>query len=441
MNPKQLKKIGLFIAACLVYILIIHLIGWEWGYFGLLFICDAFFWHYVLFRSKRKPKPKRSGVRDWADALIFAIVAATLIRTFFFEAYTIPTPSMEKSMMVGDFLFVSKMHYGPKVPNTPLSFPFVHNTLPGTKNTKSYLEWIQWDYHRLPGFSEIQRNDIVVFNYPMDEGVPVDKKTNYIKRCVGTPGDTLSIVDTQIMINGEASSIGDRGELQFTYYIETTNPFHPRVFQNLQVYDVVNQGNRYQLRTTASNIEKIKAFSNVKFVQPIVLPDSTFEENCFPSDPRRAWNKDNYGPIYIPQAGVTVPLDSMSLPLYRRIINTYEENSLEERADGIYINGEKTSTYTFKYNYYWMMGDNRHNSLDSRYWGFVPENHIVGKAVFVWFSWDSQAKGLDKIRWNRLMTVIHGDGEPHSFLPYVLAILAFFIGRKQYRKYKAKQAA
>ncbi len=441
MTPK-IKKLLTFVGIELAYILIVWLIGFDWLYFGTLLIADAFYWHFVMYRSKRGPKKKKTIVREWTDAIIFAVVAATIIRTFFFEAYTIPTPSMEKSMMVGDFLFVSKMHYGPKVPNTPLSFPFVHNTLPGTEKTKSYLEWIQWDYHRLPGFADVKNNDIVVFNYPMDENVPVDKKTNYIKRCIAVPGDSLKIVDLKVFVNGKEQPLPDRGHGQFMYYIRTKTPFHPKVFQQLGIYDFRQRGNEYQVWATEEDMATIKGYSNVEVAQAIIAPQGEYDERLFPSDPNRPWNIDNYGSIWIPKAGVAVSLDSASLPIFERIITEYEGNQLEVKPEGIFVNGELAESYTFKYNYYWMMGDNRHNSQDSRFWGFVPEDHIVGKAVFVWFSWDSNAKGFfNKVRWNRVMTVIHGDGQATSLLPYILAIIAFFIGRKQYRIYKSKKAA
>lgn len=438
----HIKKILTFIGIELAYILLVWLLGIEWLYFGTLLIADAFFWHFVLYRSKRGPKKKKSALRDWTDAIAFAVIAATLIRTFFFEAYTIPTPSMEKSMMVGDFLFVSKMHYGPKVPNTPLSFPFVHNTMPFSKTAKSYSELIQWDYHRLPGWADVKNNDIVVFNYPMDENMPVDKKTNYIKRCIAIPGDSLKIVNRIIYVNGVEQPLPDRGHGQFMYYIKTSTPFHPKVFQKLGIYDFRQRGNEYQIWSSDEDVAALKAYSNVEMIQPIIAGVGQYEERMFPSDPNRPWNVDNYGTIYIPKAGATVTLDSASLPLYERLIREYEGNQLDVKQDGIYLNNELTNSYTFKYNYFWMMGDNRHNSQDSRFWGFVPEDHIVGKAVLVWFSWDSKADGLlNKIRWNRVMTVIHGDGKSTSLLPFFLLIVAFFVGKKQYKKYKAKKAA
>ncbi|MFC5282348.1 signal peptidase I [Pedobacter alpinus] len=361
------------------------------------------------FWEKKKEKKKKSASREWLDAIVFAVIAATIIRGLFIEAYTIPTGSMERSLLVGDFLFVSKMSYGARTPITPVAFPFAHHTMP-ILNTKAYWDGIQLPYYRLPGFGKIERNDVVVFNYPMDADEPlnrpIDKRENYIKRCLGIAGDTLSIVDTQVFINGKPGDLPEMSQTQ--YYVKTDGTdFNPMALKDIEA-DVERVTNdEYVITMPKAEIEKIKAFSNVKMVTPVIAEKNTFEQQVFPSDGKLNWNQDNFGPIIVPKQGWTVTLDSLSLPVYKRAIELYEGNKLEVNGNDILINGVKTNTYTFKMNYYWMMGDNRHNSLDSRYWGFVPEDHIVGKALFVWMSWNDNGSFLSKIRWNRLLMGIH----------------------------------
>ncbi|HNX43234.1 MAG TPA: signal peptidase I [Bacteroidales bacterium] len=391
----------------------------------------------------KRVRPKKTVTREWVDAIIFAVVAASIIRIFMIEAYTIPTSSMEKSLLVGDFLFVSKVSYGPKLPNTPIAFPFVHHTMPLTKYAKSYSELIHWPYYRFPGLGKVKRNDVVVFNYPDGDTValkmqnqsyyglvrefghdrvwndsynfgkivsrPVDKRENYIKRCLAIPGDTLEIRDQLVYINGHAADIPENS--QFKYIVVTDgSPISKRVQDKLNIteeIEMTEQGD-YVLTLTKQSLEKIKALPNVKEVHPVVQPKGFWQPYIFPFDSTYAWNVDNFGPLYIPKAGVTVPLTISNLPLYQRIIEAYELNKLEVKGNKIFINGKESNSYTFKLNYYWMMGDNRHNSADSRFWGFVPEDHIVGKAVFVWLSLDSHKSLLSgKIRWNKLFRGVH----------------------------------
>lgn len=353
---------------------------------------------------KEKYPFKKTASREWADAIIFAVVAATLIRGFLIEAYMIPTGSMEKSLLVGDFLFVSKVNYGPRIPMTPVAFPFSHHTLPVTGG-KSYWEGLKLEYKRLPGFQEIKRNDVVVFNYPMEADPPlsrpVDKRENYIKRAIGIPGDTVQMKDSQVYINGEKGMNPPEGQ---TSYLVVTNgtDLNPQAIFDLRIEGQRQSDVEYVFTMTEALAEKVASWSNVTAVKPIISPQRSSEFGIFPETIDLGWNRDNFGPIVIPQKGLTVQLDSLTFPFYQRAITVYEGNSLEDRADGYYINGNKIESYTFEMDYYWMMGDNRHSSSDSRYWGFVPEDHIVGKALFVWLSLDEQGGLLDKIRWKRI---------------------------------------
>lgn len=350
---------------------------------------------------------RKSKTREWIDAIVFAVIAATLIRTFLIEAFTIPTPSMEKSLLVGDFLFVSKVNYGARTPMTPLAFPFAHQEMP-IIGGKAYSEWIKLPYYRLPGFSKIKNDDIVVFNYPMEDDRPIDKQTHYIKRCIGIPGDTLSIKNQVVFINGKAAKMPEEG--MFIYEIMTDgSPLNAMTLSKMGI----NEGGpgfmpgQYRYFLTNEMAEKIKSFTNVKSVTRISQPEGLYEDFIFPYDPKLQWNLDNYGPIYIPKKGSTVKLDSMNIAIYRRAITKYENNELKEENGKFFINGKETDEYTFKQDYFWMMGDNRHNSADSRFWGFVPEDHIVGKAVFIWMSWDKNGSFLNKIRWKRLFNLVH----------------------------------
>ena len=404
---------------------------------------------------KKKNVEKQTKAVEWIDALIFAVIAATLIRMFFFEAYTIPTSSMEKTMLVGDYLFVSKVAYGPKLPNTPLSVPFTHHTLPFTQSTKAYSEAIQWPYKRIGGLGKVKRNDIVVFNFPAGDTVvvgnenpdyysqirshanymeqvakeknmdltpeeawtfarnqiwkekdiiarPVDKRENYIKRCVGMPGDVLEMKDAVLYVNGQKEE--NYATMQLNYHIKVTSPFNQLKLQEMGIAldDIQYYNNNYKLPLTPEMLEKIKAMPNV-----VSVTRETERGDVFPDSEAYPWTRDDFGPLPIPKKGETIDLTIENLPLYERIIGAYEENKLEVKDSVIYINGNPADKYTFKMDYYWMMGDNRHNSADSRYWGFVPEDHIVGKAYFIWLSLDKDKSFLGKIRWNRMFRFIH----------------------------------
>ncbi|MBP6303672.1 MAG: signal peptidase I [Bacteroidia bacterium] len=365
-----------------------------------------FAYYYFINKLERKSK-----TREWIDAIAFAVVAATLIRGLFLEAYTIPTPSMEKSLLVGDFLFVSKYHYGPRVPMTPISFPFAHHTMP-VLGTKAYSEAIKLPYYRLPGFTTIKNNDVVVFNYPAEnEGRPVDKKENYIKRCIAIPGDSISLVDGQVFVNGKANENAPR--MQMIYHVKTKdgNGFDPKYLKEIDanmLQSLSNQGD-FQMQIKEETVPVFKGMENVQTIEPIVQTRGEFMDFIYPFRKEIPWNVDNYGPLYIPKAGDNIPLTQMNYWLYEKAIRDYEGNPTLKMENGkVYINDKEITSYTFQRNYYFMMGDNRHFSADSRFWGMVPDDHIVGKAVFIWMSWDANESNVfKKVRWNRLFNLIH----------------------------------
>ncbi len=413
------------------------------------------------FKGKEKP-PARSTVREWADAIVFAVVAATLIRIFCFEAYMIPTPSMEKTLLVGDFLFVSKMHYGARVPNTPLALPLVHHTVP-VLNIKSYLEWIKLPYIKLPSFEKVKRNDMVVFNFPAGDTVvleeqgpsyydivrreamkartdyntmrqmlwgsshvhitarPVDKRENYIKRCVAIPGDTLEVIDGILYINHAAAYQPEN--LYEPYFIAFKSGIVPdhASYEQYQMEDIsyrfgVLPDNHYIMLMTKKDAEALRGVGVTEKLEPFFYKKGELQEpieNIFPNDTANyKWNVDNFGPVILPKKGWSVELNDSVYQQYDRAIRVYENNTVEKKDGKFFINGKEETTYTFKMDYFWMMGDNRHNSQDSRYWGFVPEDHVVGKAWFIWMSMNDKAKGLKKVRWNRLFNSIHSKWAP-----------------------------
>lgn len=362
---------------------------------------------------------KKSAVREWFDSILFAVVAATLIRWLFFEAFTIPTPSMENSLLVGDFLFVSKLHYGTRTPKTPLQVPLTHQTIWGT-NIPSYTDAVQLPQYRLPGFSEVKRGDVVVFNYPPELQHPVDLKTNYIKRCMGLPGDKLEVRDLQVYANGTAVENPIRMENE--YFVATTTAVNEsKVFKEngISEYNAYTEtfndtipGNDqmgYLVYTTVEIAGKLKTYDFVKNITLVKSSKDISEPMLYPNSQLFKWNRDNYGPITVPKEGMTVQLTPENVALYGPVIKNYEGNEdvvLDDNS--VKVAGKAITSYTFKQDYFFMMGDNRHNSADSRYWGFVPKDHIVGKAVFVWMSIDPNPTSFfNKIRWNRLFRVIH----------------------------------
>ena len=387
-----------------------------------------------MFWSKKKAaqpaKPKKSALRDWADSIVFAVVAATIIRFFTFTAFAIPTPSMEGNLLVGDYLFVSKLHYGALTPKTPLQVPLTHQTIWGT-SLPSYSSAVQLPSFRLPGFSAVKNGDVVVFNYPPRQpgqpDHPADLRTNYIKRCIGIPGDVVSIRQGEVCVNGRPfpQSPGQ----QTTYFVKTTERLNDRFFRkygitndfnsaegpfvNWQPVERTNEATRqielvgYQVHTTETVANELRKLDWVKGVEPIVLPPNQPDPGIYGGG-AFAWNMDHFGPLTVPKAGMTVPINRQTLALYGPVIERHEGQEAVSRTDTeLIINGKAVTRYTFRQNYYFMMGDNRHNSEDSRFWGFVPEDHVVGKAMLVWMSIDPTAPDLwHKIRWKHLFSVV-----------------------------------
>ncbi len=487
---KQWIKFGVVTVLYLLFLL------WLKSWLGLVvvpFIYDAYI-------SKKIPwswwrRSKNATVRtvmSWVDAIVFALVAVYFVNLYFFQNYQIPSSSLEKSLLVGDFLYVSKVSYGPRVPNTPLSMPLTQHTLP-ILNCKSYLDWPHWDYKRVAGTGHVKRGDIVVFNFPAGDTVatnfqqtdfyslaytegqrmyprpiamdsltrtqqrqvydlyyaagrklirenpqmygevitrPVDRRENYVKRCIGLPGDTLQIIDAHVYIDGKRTEAPK--DMQLNYFVQTTGPEIPEsLFRELGIskddqwlmsgdpgweqelaalgLSLRDANGRlapvYHLPLTQAMLKTLEG--NKKLVSRIVMEPEEFAGQMYPQNLYTRWTRNDYGPIWIPKKGATITLTEDNLPIYERCIEAYEGNTLERRPDGLYINGERTDTYTFRMDYYWMMGDNRHNSADSRYWGFVPEDHVVGKPLLIWLSLDKDRGWFDgKIRWNRLFKTV-----------------------------------
>lgn len=478
------------ILAILFYLAFLVWVKSWWGLIVVPFIFDIYITKKVAWSFWKKSKnPTVRNVMSWVDAIVFALVAVYFVNIYVFQNYQIPSSSLEKSLLVGDFLYVSKMSYGPRVPNTPLSMPLAQHTLPFI-NTKSYIEWPQWKYKRVPGFGKVKHNEIVVFNFPAGDTVavnasesdfyslaynagrsiyssqiemdsltreqqkivydlyynagrqqilsnpdnkygevvyrPVDRRENYVKRCLGLPGDTLKIVDGQVYIDGKAAENPEG--LQFNYFVQTNGDYiDEKRFRDLGIsiadqmlmtedggyenglVEIGLSGRNsqgalnpvYHLPLTKQMYNTLSA--DKELISKIVMEPEDYSGQMYPLNLYTKWNRNNYGPIWIPAKGATITLTPDNLPIYERCIAVYEGNKLEQKADGIYINDVKTDTYTFQMDYYWMMGDNRHNSADSRYWGFVPEDHIVGKPIVVWLSLDTDRGWFNgKIRWDRI---------------------------------------
>ena len=475
-SKSQWIKFGI---VALIYILFIAWVGNFWWLLLLPFIFDIYISKIISWGKWKQSKNQNvRKITEWVDAIVFALIAVYFINTFIFQNYKIPSSSLEKTLLVGDFLFVSKVSYGPRVPNTPLSFPLAQHTLP-VLNTKSYIEWPQWPYRRLKGLGEVQRYDIVVFNFPAGDTValnyqqtdfyslsrqvedelhvtngsqvirnnpkdfgrvvfrPVDRRENYVKRCVGMPGDSLQIKDNQVYIDGK--ELVNPQKMQLNYFVETTGSrWSDKTFslfgiskedssqgtvspQNVQLFQMLgiapagkDQTGQdyynpvYRIPLTQEALAKLKKSG---YARSITIESDAFGGGpVYPVNYDMGWTRDNYGPIWIPKKGATIDLTEKNIALYQRCIVNYEHNQMEVENGQILINGQPASTYTFKYDYYFMLGDNRHKSADSRYWGFVPEDHVVGKPILIWLSLDKD-HGLFNggIRWNRLFRFVGND--------------------------------
>ena len=456
-----------FIVVTILYLLFLYWVESWWGLIVVPFIYDAYITKKIPWQWWKDAEGPTRFIMSWVDALVFALVAVYFINIFFFQNYVIPSSSLEKSLLTGDYLCVSKVSYGPRIPQTPLTMPLTQHTMP-MLGCKSYIEWPQWDYKRVKGLGKIELNDIVVFNYPAGDTLvsepqwqsadfyqmaysfgqqlvesdvyidslnpmqqrklfeayyntgkryisqnqseyghimtrPVDRRENYVKRCVGLPGQTLQIIDRIIYLDGKPNK--EPEEVQYTYSIKLQAQMPVELMDelNISMEDItqLNQGGVMPLTKRAA--AALKARKDI--VKEIKINTNAPTGDVYPLNARTKWTRDNYGPIWIPAKGQSVKLDMSNIAVYERPIRTYEGNDLKITDDGkIIINGKEATSYTFKMDYYWMMGDNRHNSADSRYWGFVPEDHIVGKPLFIWWSSDPDRGGINGIRWHRLFT-------------------------------------
>ena len=465
-NPKvQWAK---FIVVLILYLLFLYWVKSWWGLLVVPFIFDVYITKKIKWQWWKEAEKPVKFVMSWIDALVFALVAVYFINQFFFQNYVIPSSSLEKSLLTGDYLFVSKVSYGPRIPQTPLTMPLTQHTLPVVE-CKSYIEWPHWDYRRVKGLGKIQLNDIVVFNFPAGDTIcsapnyqaydyyqlcyqlgyqvypqrpnpdslsqeqlplyfntiyqagkqiieansqeyglidtrPTDRRENYVKRCVGLPGQTLQIKDRVIYIDGKANKEPDN--VQYTYHLKLKRHFTDEEMQEWgitmeELKDLNNYGYMPMTQKTADILKK-----RTDIVESIQLNTEATDVDTYPLNGNMHWTRDNYGPIWIPAKGESIDLTLKNLPVYERPIRTYEGNKLEVKNGKIFINDQETTKYTFKMDYYWMQGDNRHNSLDSRYWGFVPEDHIVGKPIFIWWSSDPDRRGFSGVRWNRLFRFV-----------------------------------
>ncbi|WP_420578076.1 signal peptidase I [Ekhidna sp.] len=363
-------------------------------------------------KATEMPKPKKSFGKEWFEAIVFAVFCATFVRWIFMEAYVIPTGSMERSLLVGDFLFVSKAEYGPRTPQTPLQVPLTHQTIWGTE-IPSYVPGVSLPSLRLPSLGKVERNDVVVFNYPVNDHYnqrrsgeyhPMDLKTHYIKRCVAIAGETIEIKATQVYINGEKQE--NPPLMQHEYFVRTNESIRERVFENYNINpynSVTRYPEGYSVLMPSSVAEKFEKLSFVESATLQLIPEDRSEQNIFPDARYFPWNRDFFGPLTVPARGMTIEVNEENLAMYGSTISNYEGlESVEIDIDVLKINGKEVSEYTFLKDYYFMMGDNRHASDDSRYWGFVPEDNIVGEASFIWMSWDTNGSFFNKVRWSRL---------------------------------------
>ena len=469
-NPRV--QWGKFIAVTLCYLLFLFWVGSWWGLIVVPFIYDVYISKKIKWQWWKDAEGPTRFIMGWVDALVFALVAVYFINLFFFQNFVIPSSSLEKSLLTGDYLFVSKVSYGPRIPETPLSMPLTQHTLP-IINTKSYIEWPHWDYRRVKGLGHVKLNDIVVFNYPAGDTLcsadtykdqdyyalcsyigksllasqgmeqpdlkamnpvaqrdylesvmamgrkymkdnpveygeiitrPTDRRENYVKRCVGLPGQTLQIKNRIIYLNGKANKEPDN--VQYSYYVKLKGQMPTELMDELGISneDMASLNQYGYLPLTQRAAKKLAARKDI--VADIRLNTDAQTGDLYPLNAYTGWTRDNYGPVWIPKKGATVKLNMKNIAVYERPIRAYEHNDLKVKDGQIYINGRLAHSYTFKMDYYWMMGDNRHNSADSRYWGFVPEDHIVGKPIFIWWSHNPDHPGFSGIRWSRLFNFV-----------------------------------
>ena len=462
---KQWIKFGVVAALYLLFLLWVK--SW-WGLIVLPFIYDVYITKKIRWQWWRDSEPPVRFIMSWVDAIVFALVAVYFINLFFFQNYVIPSSSLEKSLLTGDYLFVSKVSYGPRIPQTPLTMPLTQHTLP-VVDCKSYIEWPQWDYRRVRGLGKVQLNDIVVFNYPAGDTLcsakqyqamdfyqlcyalgyqivagrpnpdslnamerrqyfnsvyeagrqyveanpgeygeiitrPVDRRENYVKRCVGLPGQTLQIKDRIVYLDGKPNKEPDN--VQYTYYVKLLRSLPEDLVRELGISneDLRSLNTLGYMPLTNRAVAALRARRDL--VESVTLNTDATDTDLYPLNGNKHWTRDNYGPVWIPAKGKSISLTPDNIAIYERPIRTYEGNDLRVEGGKIYINGKEATSYTFKMDYYWMMGDNRHNSADSRYWGFVPEDHIVGKPIFIWWSSDPDRSGFSGVRWNRLFKFV-----------------------------------
>lgn len=471
LNPKvQWAK---FVVVTVLYLLFLYWVKSWWGLLVLPFIFDVYITKRIKWQWWREGGDATRFIMSWVDAIVFALVAVYFINLFFFQNYVIPSSSLEKSLLTGDYLFVSKISYGPRKPQTPLTLPLTQHTLP-VFECRSYIEWPQWKYERAKGLGHVEQNDIVVFNYPagdtlcsapqyqaqdfyrlvygLGEGEyvqkhngmlpnldsmscqqrhdffakiyaegrnivnsnpneygkvitrPVDRRENYVKRCVGLPGQTLQIKNRIIYTDGRANKEPDN--VQYSYYVKLRSQMPLELMDELGISmeDITSLNTSGYLPLTNASVKALKARKDV--VESVTLVNDPTTWDIYPLNGNKGWTRDNYGPVWIPKKGATLKLTMSNIAVYERPIRVYEGNDLQVKDGKIYINGKEAKYYTFKMDYYWMQGDNRHNSLDSRYWGFVPEDHIVGKPIFIWWSHDPDHSGFSGIRWSRLFRFV-----------------------------------
>ena len=457
-----------FICVLVLYLLFLYWVGSWWGLIVIPFIYDVYITKKIKWQWWKEAEGPVKFVMSWVDALVFALVAVYFINLFFFQNYVIPSSSLEKSLLTGDYLFVSKVSYGPRIPETPLTMPLTQHTMP-LFECKSYIEWPHWDYRRVKGLGKVELNDIVVFNFPAGDTIcsapqyqaydyyqmcyqigyqmypqrpnpdsltqeqlpryfetiyqagkqvieqnqqeygiidtrPTDRRENYVKRCVGLPGQTLQIKDHIVYLDGKANKEPDN--VQYTYHVKLKQRFDDDLMKELGITmeDLTSLNTQGYMPLTNHAVSELKKRTDI--VESITLNRDSNTLDIYPLNGNTHWTRDNYGPIWIPKKGESIDLTLKNLPIYERPIRTYEGNKLEVKNGKIYINDQETTKYTFKMDYYWMQGDNRHNSLDSRYWGFVPEDHIVGKPIFIWWSSDPDRRGFSGIRWSRLFRFV-----------------------------------